>query len=72
LNGLFDLQKKDLIDKGVPCGNVDVKYASGRAGDIPHSFADISRAEEELGYRVLFSIEEGIREMTGYYMENFS
>ncbi|MBR2372744.1 MAG: SDR family oxidoreductase, partial [Lentisphaeria bacterium] len=67
LNELFALLKNDLLEKGVPCGGVDVKYAPCRAGDIPHSFADISRAEEELGYRVLFSIKEGIREMTGYY-----
>lgn len=72
LNELFRLLKSALMANGVPCGNVDVKYAPGRAGDIPHSFADISRAEKELGYRSLFSIEQGINAMVGYYMENFS
>ena len=68
---LFKLLKEALVRRGVPCGDVQVQYAPGRAGDIPHSFADISRAEKELGYRSCYDIESGIREMVGYYMENF-
>jgi UDP-N-acetylglucosamine 4-epimerase len=71
LNELFKLLKEALVRRGVPCGDVQVQYAPGRAGDIPHSFADISRAEKELGYRSCYDIESGIREMVGYYMENF-
>lgn len=71
LNELFQALKEALVQRGVPCGDVTVRYAPGRAGDIPHSFADISRAAEELGYRSLFDIKAGIREMVGYYMENY-
>ena len=72
LNELFKFLKEALVQRGVPCGDVQVQYAPGRAGDIPHSFADVSRAEKELGYRSCYDIESGIREMVGYYMENFS
>lgn len=72
LNELFAVLKEALVLRGVPCGDVEVKYAPGRAGDIPHSFADVSRAEKELGYRSLYDIKSGIREMVGYYMEHFS
>ena len=71
LNELFAALKEALVLRGVPCGDVEVNYAPGRPGDIPHSFADVSRAEEELGYRSLYDIKSGIREMVGYYMENY-
>jgi UDP-N-acetylglucosamine 4-epimerase len=71
LNELFAALKEALVLRGVPCGDVEVRYAPGRPGDIPHSFADVSRAEEELGYRSLYDIRSGIREMVGYYMENY-
>ena len=72
LNELFAALKEALVQRGVPCADVDVEYAPGRPGDIPHSFADVSRAEKELGYRSLYDINSGIREMVGYYMEHFS
>ena len=71
LNELFLSLREALVMRGVPCSDVQVEYAPGRAGDIPHSFADVSRAEKELGYRSLYDIKAGIREMVGYYMENF-
>jgi UDP-glucose 4-epimerase len=36
-------------------------YAAPRAGDIEHSWADISRAREVLGYRPVVGFEEGLR-----------
>ena len=36
-------------------------YAAPRPGDIRHSFADISAAERELGYRPAVGFEEGLR-----------
>jgi UDP-glucose 4-epimerase len=41
----------------------DVKYMPEREGDVRHSVADISRAETELGYRVVATFEEGLRKM---------
>jgi nucleoside-diphosphate-sugar epimerase len=36
-------------------------YAAPRAGDIEHSWADISRAREVLGYRPVVGFDEGLR-----------
>jgi len=41
----------------------DVKYMPEREGDVRHSVADISRAQTELGYRVVATFEEGLRKM---------
>ena len=39
----------------------DVKFGPEREGDIKHSLAEISLAQEELGYKVVASFEEGLR-----------
>jgi nucleoside-diphosphate-sugar epimerase len=41
--------------------DVPPTYAVPRPGDIEHSWADISRAREVLGYRPEFGFEEGLR-----------
>jgi nucleoside-diphosphate-sugar epimerase len=38
-----------------------------RAGDIKHSFADISLAEEHLGYRPTVGFEEGLKRTVAWY-----
>ena len=38
-------------------------YGKNRAGDIPHSNADISKAKKILGYKVLVKFEEGINKL---------
>ena len=40
----------------------EVKFGPEREGDIKHSVADISRAQQELGYRVVTEFEEGLRQ----------
>jgi nucleoside-diphosphate-sugar epimerase len=47
----------------------DVKpiYEAERTGDVKHSMADISRAEQKLNYQVKISFSEGIRLATEYF-----
>ena len=45
----------------------DVKYADERAGDVKHSLADISRAEQHLGYKPKVDFEEGLRRTIEWY-----
>lgn len=40
---------------------VPPQYLPPRAGDVRDSLADISRARDELGYRPLISVDEGVR-----------
>ena len=42
-------------------------FAPPRAGDVPHSQADISLAQERLGYRVVVPFEEGIASTVAWY-----
>jgi UDP-glucose 4-epimerase len=46
---------------------VTPKFAPARAGDIPHSLADLSAAEQDLGYQVRVGWEEGLRRTLEFY-----
>jgi UDP-N-acetylglucosamine/UDP-N-acetyl-alpha-D-glucosaminouronate 4-epimerase len=43
------------------------RHESPRPGDVRHSEADVSRAESELGYRPVVSLEEGLRRTIATY-----
>ncbi len=44
-----------------------VKYGPERAGDVKHSLADISRAEQHLGYKPKVDFEEGLSRTIEWY-----
>ncbi len=44
-------------------------YGAVRAGDIPHSLADISRARRELGYEPLVDFKTGLSRTAAWYVE---
>jgi len=43
------------------------RYEPPRPGDVRHSEADVTRAENELGYRTIVSLEEGLRRTIATY-----
>src|SRR5436305_637019 len=45
----------------------EVKYAPERAGDVKHSLADTSRAENYLGYKPKIDFEEGLQRTMEWY-----
>lgn len=45
-------------------------YAAERAGDIRHSLADITRAQQLLGYSPLVDFREGLRRTVAWYRES--
>jgi nucleoside-diphosphate-sugar epimerase len=45
-------------------------YGPDREGDIKHSLADISLAEERLGYKTLVKFEEGLARTVNWYRES--
>lgn len=61
LNETFELLKKITGYTG------EVKYGPERQGDVKHSLADLSRAEESLAYRVKAGFEEGLRKTVEWY-----
>lgn len=49
--------------------DIDPIYDNPRAGDIRHSYADISKAKDLLGYEPAVSFEEGLTKTIPYYQE---
>ncbi len=45
------------------------QYGPPRAGDIPHSYADIRAAREDLGYAPTVDFTEGLRRTVGWYRQ---
>ena len=66
LNQTFAALKKIIGYKG------EAAYDAPRAGDIKHSLADISRAKQALGFKVLVGFEEGLRRTVEWYREQVS
>jgi UDP-N-acetylglucosamine 4-epimerase len=60
LNQLVDILKKELKYEG------EVIYGENRAGDIPHSNADITKAKTYLFYHPKINFEEGIIKLLNY------
>lgn len=50
---------------GVP--HIKPEFRAARAGDVPHSLADISRARDLLGYSPIASLEDGLEETIAWY-----
>ncbi len=43
------------------------KHLARRAGDVPHTLADIGRAKSDFGYEPLVEFEEGLRRTVGFF-----
>lgn len=57
---LYALIKKSLSELNPQLQISDVKHRDSREGDIPHSLADISKAQRDLGYSPQVRVGEGI------------
>ena len=50
--------------------DIEPRFGPNRAGDIKHSNADISKAQEMLGYDPDYGFERGLNEAIAWYKEN--
>lgn len=48
----------------------EAEHGPNRLGDIPHSLADITKAETLIGYSKLVSVEEGLKRAFEWYSQN--
>ena len=69
LNELVDYLKEFLSEYDPAIRRIEPIHGPNRPGDIPHSLADIGKAERLLGYRPQFSVKEGLKEAVKWYME---
>jgi len=60
LNTLLQILKSRLAVDDPAVSEVAVSHRGFRAGDIPHSLADISQARTVLGYEPQFGLEQGL------------
>lgn len=70
LNVLFSTIKDTLIHNDIKVENKPV-YRDFRAGDVRHSQADISKAQNNLGYKPEFNFYDGIEKAMPWYINFF-
>ncbi len=70
LNKLFELILKEVADLLPDIAHKKPVYRDFRLGDVRHSVADISKAQKFLGYSPSYSVEEGLRAVARWYLEN--
>jgi UDP-glucose 4-epimerase len=63
----FDLNQTVDLLRPLTGYTGDVEYAPVRVGDIKHSLADISRAQEKLKYQPSVDFQEGLRRTVEWY-----
>jgi UDP-N-acetylglucosamine 4-epimerase len=68
---LFDELLAALISLGV-CYEGELRFRQERAGDVRHSLADISKAQQLLGYEPEVTFSEGIRRTVGALLKQAS
>lgn len=49
---------------------MEILHGPNRAGDIPHSLANIDKARNLLGYDPQYSMQQGLQEAVKWYWEN--
>jgi len=67
LNELFGMLKNGLRVREPQMPDVEPIYRDFRAGDVPHSLADISKAQQLLGYQPTHRITDGIDAALDWY-----
>lgn len=70
LNQLFDTLRASLSEFDPAIGTVTPVHGPTRAGDVPHSLADISKAKTLLGYEPAVCTSKGLQQAAKWYYEN--
>ena len=67
LNRLFALIKENLAFYRSKISSIEPIYGPSRLGDVKHSLADISRAENLLGYHPQYGLGDGLKNSMAWY-----
>ncbi|MFA5540266.1 MAG: SDR family oxidoreductase [Bacteroidales bacterium] len=70
LNQLVEYLKEYLSAYDKEIANVEVLHGPNRAGDIPHSLANVDKAKTLLNYNPKFSMRQGLKQACDWYWEN--
>jgi UDP-N-acetylglucosamine 4-epimerase len=69
INQLLEYLKEYLSERDPEIAAIQPIHGPCRAGDIPHSLANIDKAKKLLGYLPQYSIKEGLRETVKWYCD---
>ena len=69
LNDLFNAIKENLSIKQPELAKLEPHYRDFRTGDVRHSQADISKAQNKLGYAPTHTISQGLGEVLEWYVK---
>ncbi|MBY8981501.1 MAG: NAD-dependent epimerase/dehydratase family protein, partial [Candidatus Lokiarchaeota archaeon] len=61
-----------LILKITNKNNLKIKYSKPRVGDILHSYCDINKAKNILGFNPIYNHEEGLRDYFNWYIDKYN
>ena len=70
LNQLVQYLKEYLSEFDKEIANIEVIHGPNRAGDIPHSLANVDKAKKLLNYDPKYSMKLGLKEACTWYWEN--
>lgn len=70
LNQLVEYLKELLSEYDRQIAEIQIKHVPERAGDIPHSLANVDKAKKLLGYDPLYSLYDGLKNTVGWYWSN--
>ncbi len=70
LNQLYRMIEERLLERTEGLGKKEPTYRDFRAGDVRHSQADISKAQELLGYEPSHKIAQGLDEAMDWYVNS--
>lgn len=70
LNQLVEYLKEYLSGYDSAIADIQPVHGPNRAGDIPHSLANIDKAKKLLGYNPQYSMKQGLKEAVQWYWEN--
>lgn len=70
LNQLVAYLKEYLTEFDAEIAQIEATHGPNRAGDIPHSLANVDKAKQLLGYNPKFSMKEGLKEAVKWYWDN--
>lgn len=71
LNTLFELIRERVSSKVPAASGIEPIYRDFRAGDVRHSLADISKAQQLLGYSPEYSVRSGLSKAADWYLNRF-
>jgi len=72
LNELYQLIKERVVAANDSAENARPQYRDFRAGDVRHSLADISKANENIGYNPMFSVKKGMNKAAEWYISSLA